>query len=651
MHERPAGSPGDLVHPSEDLLADAAASGCDGHARVALVNMPWSRTNVPSIQCGLLKSELLRAGHHVSVFYMNMRLAAHIGAVSYQAITALPAERYNFLGEWLFGSVAFGSRSDDAEYLSRAGVKRALKMLDMDPEYALHMREDILPKWIRDLADNTPWSDYDVVGFTSTFQQNVASLALARLIKGRFPSVVIVFGGANFEGGMGEEYTRALPWIDFAVLGEGDIAFPELVSRLAQNKDVLGISGISYRANGKVVQTGRPATPKHMDDIPSPDYFDYFTTLADLGGGTVLGGADIRLLYESSRGCWWGEKHHCTFCGLNGLGMAFRSKSPTQVVNAVRELAESYRILRIDMVDNILDMSYLNSLCSQLGAEEWDLKLFYEVKANLTPDQLEGLRSAGVVEIQPGIESLSTHVLQLMRKGSTQLINLRLLKWAQYYGIEAGWNILIGFPGETDEDYRSQAELIPALHHLRPPESCGPISLQRFSPYFDDQSFPIRDVRPMSGYKYVYPPELNLQEVAYYFEYRADEQASRAAHSSLITAVKLWRDEWTDGNPPILNYRRGPGWLRFVDTREGRHREATISGWRASVYEFCGDRARRLDRAQEFVRGICAGDSRGSRVLEFLDNCVAERLMAVDDGQYFSLALPSGRAPLTVRSR
>ena len=48
---------------------------------------------------------------------------------------------------------------------------------------------------------------------------------------------------------------------------------------------------------------------------------------------------------------------------------------------------------------------------------------------------------------------LSTHVLKLMRKGTSMLQNLRLLKWCRYYGIEVAWNLIWGFPGETEEDY------------------------------------------------------------------------------------------------------------------------------------------------------------------------------------------------------
>src|SRR5262249_45381988 len=146
-------------------------------------------------------------------------------------------------------------------------------------------------------------------------------------------------------------------------------------------------------------------------------------------------------------------------------------------------LAGQYRIAAIDAVDNILDMSYLTTLCERLRAAPWDPNLFFEVKANLTRSQIRLLRAAGIQRIQPGLESLSSHVLTLMRKGTTMLVNAQLLKWAHYYGISVFWEIIPGFPGETEQDYQEQIELTPSLSPLPPPQGVGPVWLERFSPY------------------------------------------------------------------------------------------------------------------------------------------------------------------------
>src|SRR6266851_598084 len=77
-----------------------------------------------------------------------------------------------------------------------------------------------------------PWGEYAIVGFTSTFEQNIASLSLAARIKATYPNIVIVFGGANWEAEMGIELHRQFPFVDFVCSGEADLSFPALVERI-----------------------------------------------------------------------------------------------------------------------------------------------------------------------------------------------------------------------------------------------------------------------------------------------------------------------------------------------------------------------------------------------------------------------------------
>src|SRR5439155_957173 len=81
-------------------------------------------------------------------------------------------------------------------------------------------------------------------------------------------------------------------------------------------------------------------------------------------------------------------KHHCTFCGLNGLSMAYRAKTPDRAFREILELAERYGVDEVTAVDNILAMDYFRELLPRLKARGIGLKLFYEVKANLTREQV-----------------------------------------------------------------------------------------------------------------------------------------------------------------------------------------------------------------------------------------------------------------------
>jgi ribosomal peptide maturation radical SAM protein 1 len=628
------------VEPRTDWAAQSRPAR---RLRIALVNMPWARCDTPSIQCGLLKAGLAGYGHEVDVHYLNLDLAALLGADVYTGVWSLPNERQNMLGDWLFTVAAYGENQGQQlgrEYLDRCGnLAGPLRDRSLTPDDLRRMREETLPGWIADKAAAIEWGRYDLIGFTSTFAQNLAALAFAQVLKRQWPQAVTVFGGANLDGEMGPEYVRTFPAINYAVSGEGDLIVPVLAARISAGRSPLGLPGVSGRgADGELVTGGQAPKVEDMDSLPEPDYEEYFATVQRLGRAAVLSEQRPVLLFETSRGCWWGEKHHCTFCGLNAQGMAYRAKSPRRVLDELAALTGRHRVLVVEAVDNIMDMKYLTSVCTELRDARWDLRMFYEVKANLSREQLRVLKDAGVTQLQPGLESLSSHVLGLMRKGSTMLTNVKLLKWSRYYNIQVMWNILTGFPGERDADYEEQIELIPSLVHLPPPSGTTTIWLERFSPYFTGE-FPLLDVRPQEAYRYVYPPEVNLDRIAYFFDYRAKQVSSEPVRARLADAVAGWRGRWSQRTLPVLTYQRGPGWMSIIDTRGDKPRRVSLDKWRVSAYEYCGDKQHTAARVHEHLAAQ-GHDLTEQRVAAFLDQCVTERLMVGENGKYFSLALP-----------
>src|ERR1035438_8864423 len=185
---------------------------------------------------------------------------------------------------------------------------------------------------------------------------------------------------------MGLEFVRTLDYIDAAVIGEGDDAFPALLDALAGGADLSTIPGVACRVAGEVKVTPpvSPTTP--LDDLPIPDYDEYFELAEDVDILPHVGQRKVWLPIETARGCWWGAKHHCTFCGLNATTMRFRSKSPQRVLDELAQQARRYRSFHFEAVDNILDLAYLTDLFPVLVAAETGYEIFYEVKANLSRD-------------------------------------------------------------------------------------------------------------------------------------------------------------------------------------------------------------------------------------------------------------------------
>ncbi len=164
-----------------------------------------------------------------------------------------------------------------------------------------------------------------------------------------------------------------------------------------------------------------------------------------------------KLVVEGARGCWLGEKHHCTFCGLNGSFMQFRSKSPDTFYEEIVELARRHRVLDMYVVDNILDMGYLTTVLPRIIDSGYDLRLHIEIKAgHAPPPSSVPSPTRGMIYVQPGIESLNHRVLDLMDKGVSGCQNVRMLRDGAETGLSVAWNYLHGFPGETGPGLQSR---------------------------------------------------------------------------------------------------------------------------------------------------------------------------------------------------
>ena len=189
-------------------------------------------------------------------------------------------------GEWLFSVAAFreGAAPDDDPFLDVFTDPRSPIAAGVDDErrWLTELRHDVLPRFVEDCAEAIDWGAYRVVGFTSTFQQNVASLALACQIRQRHPDVTLLFGGANFEDDMGPAYLEAFDWVDYAILGEADSAFGDFLGAIASGRDPLTIPGVAGRVRGRVVVNRASSPVRTMDDLPVPQYDEYFERVSTL---------------------------------------------------------------------------------------------------------------------------------------------------------------------------------------------------------------------------------------------------------------------------------------------------------------------------------------------------------------------------------
>jgi len=609
--------------------------------RVLIVAMPFAAVR-PAMGASLLVGHLRRIGIEAHVLYLNMRMARQLGWSDYDYI-ADRAPTQSLAGDWVFSEALFGPRPQaDAAY-AELFRERFSGYMSGDAALATLARARAEAEPFLDAClKGYDWAAWDLVGFTSSFTQHVASLAFARRLKAAHPQIPIVFGGANCEDRMGLALHRVFPFVDYVCSGEADISFPCLVQALATGRSPHGIPGVVARRDGcSYASTLEPERVNDLDELPYPVFDDYFEQRATAFPGERR--TPTGILMESSRGCWWGQKHHCTFCGLNGMAMTYRRKSAGRVLEEIVELSRRYHAGHVEMVDNILDMDYFGDLVPELARLDLGLQLFYETKANLTKERLRMLRAAGVTTIQPGIESFSTGVLRLMRKGTTAAQNIQLLKWCAEIGIQVCWNLLYGFPGESPQDYAAMVPVIDSVTHLEPPRGLGKIRLDRFSPNFVSAAeLGLCNVRPDRSYMAIYGvPEDELFDLAYYFEHDyADGRNPREYVRSTEQAVRRWV---TQHKGRGLVYADHGDRLALWDFRPKAQRLLTIlDSWERQVYVHCDEY-----RSRRSIEDASVPQSQGRDIDALLDRLVRDRLMVLVDDRYLSVAVPL--APAAIR--
>lgn len=516
------------------------------NGRFLAVNMPWASLDRPSLALGLIRNVALASGEvsvaetlHANLMWAQWLLQEVDTPIQPAEYDEQGLDNY-FLGfgDWIFTSALYDQPwkvEEFREYATASGT---------DPAAALRLHDEA-PRFIASLANHIVETfDADIVGFTTTFQQTIASLAVAKEIKKLRPNTRIVMGGANCDGEQGEAVQRNYPSIvDFVLRGEGEDSLPQLLAAINSGRGFEAVPGLCWTNGHQAVSNDMNPETVDLSNAVPPSYDEYFALLESTGLDRFVLPS---LVLESSRGCWWGQKHHCTFCGLNGTYMKYRAKGQEQFLAEFEYLVQRHQVLDVYVVDNILDMKYFQRFLPELAAKQWNLHIQYEIKSSLRRHQLQALHDAGAVSLQPGIESLDTRVLKIMDKGVTGAQNIRLLREAENVGLDISWNYLYGFPGETEEDYLPILDQVPALLHLQPPRVASPIAVERFSPYFSDPGLGFEEIVPARYYSLIFDlPIGELFDLAYLFD--TNRQGLQGeAERRLQRATNEWRDKYYD---------------------------------------------------------------------------------------------------------
>lgn len=294
----------------------------------------------------------------------------------------------------------------------------------------------------------------DVLGISNLFsRQSLNAYKIAEIAKGLNPKLITVFGGAHPT--VCCEDVLSTNFVDYIVLGEGDISFLKLIKYLEGKLQETDIDGIAYKKNGKNVVIQKKEWIDDLDSLPFParhlmNMDLYFGLEASHGQRKCKRFTPI----ITSRGC----PAKCTFCSANKVwGRKFRMRSVENVLSEMRHLKKEFGIQEFMFEDDntTLDVSRAKELFRRMIEEKldfaWDTPNGVAAFA-LDNETLKLMKDSGCYKVNFAIESGNQHHLS---KNIRKPLNLKkvppLVDYARKIGMEVGVFLVVGMPGETEE--------------------------------------------------------------------------------------------------------------------------------------------------------------------------------------------------------
>ncbi|MHA1947176.1 MAG: RiPP maturation radical SAM C-methyltransferase [Candidatus Hodarchaeales archaeon] len=520
---------------------------------ILLIQPPFATLELASVGLSNFKARLLDLDIRSKVIYSNFSFAKIITPEVYQKITLVRTT--SLAGEWIFATHAFPeAHKNHREYKERyLDTQISVPMLATSiPFNDLILIRDQVNKYLTSIKSLIISEKPQIVGLSTTFQQTCAAIAIANIIKSLNPKIVTVLGGGNCLHPMNEALSPITPNIDYIFSGEADFAFPQFCH------DILNYDKFPSR---KLIDC---PPIKELNNLPLPSFHDYFEQLKSHNHQT----SDIRLGFESSRGCWWGEKSNCLFCGLNGICIKYRSKSLSKVIKDINYFLDEYKPDYLQATDNIMPKNFPNYFYEKFTPPHHLKGIYYEVKPLFTFEEICKLYQRKINALQPGLESLNDHLLHCLRKGLTSANNIRFLRDCRTVGMKTDWNLLYSIPGEQEDDYLDMIELMPKLFHLKYPDFTGPINVQRYSPlHTQPQEFDLGKIEPIDEYKEIFPSETNFDKLALYFTSKFKTIFTGKIKNQFLQVIEDWKEAWREHPPVLRSIKLNSEFMLVEDTR------------------------------------------------------------------------------------
>lgn len=294
-----------------------------------------------------------------------------------------------------------------------------------------------LEELIQDIVVKKP----KAVGISVHGSNRVFAKAFVKELRSRMPEIIIVAGGYDcvyYEIG-----PYLFPDFDYMVIGEAEMTLEPLVKAIARGEKPMDILGIVSRYDSPDRMWMMPPL---LEDLDLADYPKYEWT--ELSLYRTYNNNHLMPI-AASRGCRWSRCRFCAEC------FPFRKRSPQKVADEIEFMAsKGFCKFHFNESDVNGDPKNLYDICSEIIRKGLKVNLMGQLRIDKrnTREYFEHLAKAGFVHLRFGVDGWSDNVLRLQRKGYNMKLVLENLRDCYKAGIVVTVNMVLGVPGETEDD-------------------------------------------------------------------------------------------------------------------------------------------------------------------------------------------------------
>lgn len=286
---------------------------------------------------------------------------------------------------------------------------------------------------------------FDLLGITSSSQTFLEAVEIAESFNASYPEMPICIGGSHAST-VKEEALENFPF-DYAVIGEGEITFSQLISHLKGEKSLNEIEGLVYKSeDGTIITNQARKIIDDIDQLPIPAYELFRNERYP----------QHRL--TTSRGC----PFDCVFCNSSTIwSRKWRMRSPEKIVEEIQYLIRNFKMKTFVFNDDSFNINKTRVIefCKLLIELKTNILWSVPIRVDLITDEIAGLmKKAGCYSVSIGIESANNDVLRQINKNNTKEKIYSGIQVLRAAGIDVLGQFMIGNPGDTLETIKESIE-------------------------------------------------------------------------------------------------------------------------------------------------------------------------------------------------